>query len=168
MFEGDLGLVDPFWVHATSELRQLPLGPYLQLIPVQGLPDVEGLISGRLTLAGPLKDPAQLKVEVEFPQFHLSMASYELQNVSPLQFSYQAGLATIDQLSLRGAETELEIEGTVDLGGSQNINLKMERAMNLLVMNSFLPSGAMAGQLQLGNRHRGLFETTPHRRELPI
>jgi len=149
LFEGDLGLVDPFWVHATSELRQLPLGPYLQLIPVQGLPDVEGLISGRLTLAGPFKDPAQLKVEVEFPQFHISMASYELQNVSPLKLSYQAGLATIDQLSLRGAETELEIEGTVDLGKSQNINLKMEGAMNLLVMNSFLPSGAMAGQLQL-------------------
>ena len=152
LFEGQLGLVDPYWVHATSELRQLPLGPYLQLIPVQGLPDVEGLISGRLTLAGPVKDPAQLKVEVEFPQFNLSMAGYELKNVSPLQFSYQAGLATIDRLSLRGAETELEIEGTVDLGESQSINLKMEGAMNLLVMNSFLPSflpSAMAGQLQL-------------------
>ncbi len=149
LFEGQLGLVDPFWVHATSELRQLPLAPYLQLLPVQGLPDIEGLISGRLTLAGPLKDPAQLKVEVELQQFNLSMAGYELKNVSPLQFSYQAGLATIDRLSLRGAETELQIEGTVDLGESQNINLKMEGAMNLLVMNSFLPSGAMAGQLQL-------------------
>jgi translocation and assembly module TamB len=149
LFEGSLGLVDPYQVQATSELRQLPLGPYLQLIPVQGLPDVEGLISGRLTLAGPLKDPAQLRVEVEFPQFNLSMAGYELKNVSPLQLSYKAGLATIDQLSLSGAETELQIDGTVDLGESQSIDLKLDGAMNLLVMNSFMPSGAMAGQLQL-------------------
>ena len=149
LFEGDLGLSDPYRVQATSELRQLPLGPYLQLLPVQGLPDVEGVISGRLTLAGPLLDPAQLKVEVAFPQFNLSMAGYELHNVGPLQFSYDAGLVTIDQLSLRGTDTELEIEGTVDLRGNQNINLKMEGAMNLLVMNSFLPTGAIAGQLQL-------------------
>ncbi len=149
LFEGNLGLVDPYQVQATSELRQLPLGPYLQLIPIQGLPDVEGLISGRLTLAGPLKDPAQLSVEMEFPKFNLSMAGYELKNVSPLQLSYQAGMATIDQLSLSGEETELQIDGTVDLGESQSIDLKMEGAMNLLVMNSFMPSGAMAGQLQL-------------------
>lgn len=149
LFEGNLGLVDPYQVQATSELRQLPLGPYLQLIPIQGLPDVEGLISGRLTLAGPLKDPAQLSVEMEFPEFNLSMAGYELKNVSPLQLSYQAGMATIDQLSLSGEETELQIDGTVDLGESQSIDLKMEGAMNLLVMNSFMPSGAMAGQLQL-------------------
>ena len=149
LFEGNLGLVDPYQVQATSELRQLPLGPYLQLIPIQGLPDVEGLISGRLTLAGPLKDPAQLSVEMEFPKFNLSMAGYELKNVSPLQLSYQAGMATIDQLSLSGEETELQIDGTVDLRESQSIDLKMEGAMNLLVMNSFMPSGAMAGQLQL-------------------
>ena len=149
LFEGDLGLADPYRVQATSELRQLPLGPYLKLLPVQGLPDVEGVISGRLSLAGPLLDPAQLKVEVAFPQFNLSMAGYELHNVGPLQFSYDAGLATIDQLSLRGADTELEIEGTVDLRGIQNINLKLEGAMNLLVLNSFLPTGAMAGQVQL-------------------
>lgn len=149
LFEGELGLSDPYRVQATSELRQLPLGPYLQLLPVQGLPDVEGVISGRLTLTGPLLDPAQLKVEVAFPQFNLSMAGYELHNVGPLQFTYDAGLVTIDQLSLRGTDTELEIEGTVDLRGNQNINLKMEGAMNLLVMNSFLPTGAIAGQLQL-------------------
>jgi translocation and assembly module TamB len=149
LFEGALGLVAPYPVRAKSELKQLPLAPYLRLIPAQGLPDVEGLISGRLTLAGPLKDLAQLRVEVEFPQFNLSMAGYELNNVSPLRFSYEAGLATIDQLSLSGAETELQIDGTVDLGESQNIDLKMEGAMNLLVMNSFMPSGAMAGQLQL-------------------
>jgi translocation and assembly module TamB len=149
LFEGNLGLMEPYPVQATSELRQLPLGPYLQLIPVQGLPDVEGLISGRLTLAGPLKDPSQLRVEVAFPQFNLSMAGYELKNVSPLRISYQAGLATIDQLSLSGAETELQINGTVDLGKSQSVDLKMEGAMNLLVMNSFMPSGAIAGQLQL-------------------
>jgi translocation and assembly module TamB len=88
-------------------------------------------------------------VEVEFPQFNLSMAGYELKNVSPLQLSYKAGLATIDQLSLSGAETELQIDGTVDLGESQSIDLKLDGAMNLLVMNSFMPSGAMAGQLQL-------------------
>ena len=149
LFEGQLGLVDPYWINATSELKEVSLGPYLQLIPAQDLPDVGGLVSGRLTLTGPLKDPAELSVEVAFPQFDLSLATYQLKNLNPLRLSYKAGLLTLDQLSLSGEESELQIRGTIDLGGSRSIHLEMEGTMNLLVMNSFLPSGAMAGQVQL-------------------
>ena len=119
LFEGQLGLVDPYWINAASELKEVSLGPYLQLIPAQDLPDVDGLVSGRLTLTGPLKDPAKLSVEVAFPQFNLSLATYQLKNLNPLRLSYRAGLLTLDQLSLSGEESELQIGGTIDLGKAE-------------------------------------------------
>ncbi|MFQ5928815.1 MAG: translocation/assembly module TamB domain-containing protein [Acidobacteriota bacterium] len=149
LFNGQVGLVEPYPVAATLELKQFPLHPYVQLISARNLPDIGGFVTGRLTLAGPLKDPTTLAVDVALLQLKLSVAGYELHNTGPVKLSYQGRTLSIDHLNLSGAQTELQIVGAVDLGENRSVNLEMKGMVNLLAFNSFLASGTTAGQLQL-------------------
>ncbi len=52
-------------------------------------------------------------------------------------------------MSLSGSGTELNLSGSVGLGESPNLDLRLDGQASLLLLNSFLDSGATSGQLRL-------------------
>ena len=148
LFEGTVGLLAPHPLDGSLYLEKIPIGPYLALLgydPGQ----LEGLVSGKARCTGPLLEPTKIKGEGSFSEIELSLSGHRLGNSSPLRLVYQEETLTIDPLSLSGPETRLNLSGSVGLGESPNIDLRLDGEANLLILNSFLDRGATSGQLRL-------------------
>ncbi|MCY3777106.1 MAG: translocation/assembly module TamB domain-containing protein, partial [Candidatus Aminicenantes bacterium] len=147
--EGRLDRREPYTLQAGAELKEVPLKPCLDLLSPETLSAVDGILTGRLTVAGPLLDPARLDVQAELSDVTLSLSGYELRNRSPLQLAYSHPTLQVSPFRLRGERTDLQIGGRLDLGESKSVNLEITGPVNLVASNTFLPAGAVAGQLRL-------------------
>ena len=148
LFEGTVGLLAPHPLDVSLHLEKIPIGPYLALLgydPGQ----FEGLVSGKARCTGPLLEPTKIQAEGSFPEIELSLSGHRLENSSALRLVYQEETLRIDPLSLSGSGTQLNLSGSVGLGESPNIDLRLDGQANLLILNSFLDSGATSGQLRL-------------------
>ena len=147
--EGRLDRREPYTLQAGAGLKDVPLKPYLDLLALEAPSDVEGILTGRLTVAGPLFDPGRLEVRAELSDLTLSLSGYELRNRSPLQLVYSQPGLQVSPFRLGGEQTELQIGGRWDPGESKNPGIEISGLVNLTAFNTILPAGAMAGQLRL-------------------
>ena len=147
--EGRLDRREPYTLQAGADLKEVPLKPCLDLLFPETLSDVDGNLTGRLTVAGPLFDPERLEVQAELSDVTLSLSGYELRNRSPLQLAYTHPTLQVSPFRLRGERTDLQISGRLDLGESRSVNIEITGPVNLVASNTFLPAGAAAGQLRL-------------------
>ena len=147
--EGRLDRREPFTLQAGTDLRDVPLKPYLDLLSLEAPSDVEGIMTGRLTVAGPLFDPGRLEARAELSDLTLSLSGYELRNRSPVQLAYSRPGLQVSPFRLGGEQTELQIGGRWNLDESKNSGIEISGPVNLMALNSILPAGAMAGQLRL-------------------
>ena len=148
LFEGTVGLLAPHSLDVSLYLEKIPIASYLALLgysPGQ----FDGLVSGEARCTGPLLEPTKIRGEGVFPEIELSLSGHRLANSSPLSLVYQEETLRIDPLSLSGSGTELNLSGSVGMGESPNIDLRLDGQANLLILNSFLDSGAASGQLRL-------------------
>ena len=147
--EGRLDRREPYALQAGADLKEVPLKPFLDLLSPETLSHVDGILTGRLTVAGPFFDPARLDVQAELSDVTLSLSGYELRNRNPLQLAYSHPTLQVSPFRLRGERTDLQIGGRLDLGESKSVNIEITGPVNLVASNTFLPAGAVAGQLRL-------------------
>ena len=148
-WEGELSLVEPYMLISKVDVNRFPLIPTLKLIRFQETASVDGFFTGTLLLSGPLDDPEKLIVEATVPEMRLLLGGYQLQTNDPLSLSYRGQILTLNRFALSGSDTEIDIKGTIDLSQRPNLNLEMRGAVNLLAVNSLLPKGTTAGELDL-------------------
>ena len=147
--DGRLDRRQPYTLQAGADLKDVPLRPFLDLLSLELPFDVEGIMTGRLTVAGPLFDPGRLEARAELSDLTLSLSGYELRNRSPLQLAYSRPGLQVSPFRLGGEQTELQIGGRWDPGDSENPGIEISGPVNLTAFNTILPAGAMAGQMRL-------------------
>ena len=145
--EGRLGRREPYTLQAGVDLEEMPLKPFLDLLSLETPSGVEGRLTGRLTVAGPVSDPLRLEVQAELSDLVLSLSGHELRNRSPLQLAYSRPTLQVSPFLLHGEQTKLQIGGRLDLGESKSVNVELSGPVNLVVSNTFFPVGTVAGQL---------------------
>ena len=148
LFEGTVGLLAPHPLDLSLYLEKIPIGPYLTLLGYSS-GQFKGVVSGKARCTGPLLEPAKIQGEGSFSEIELTLSGHRLENSSPLRLVYQEETLRIDPLSLSGSGTQLNLSGSVGLAESPTIDLRLDGQANLLILNSFLDSGATSGQLRL-------------------
>lgn len=146
---GQAQLAEPYSMKGVLQMDQTPIGPYLQLLPLPNLPQIEGTVSGRIDIDGRWREPSDLRIRADLPRLNLSMADYDLTNMEPVRMNYRNETLTIESSRFQGSQTEFRMGGTISLTGERSVNLHTQGAVNLLILNSFLPVGRTAGQLEL-------------------
>jgi len=109
-------------------------------------------IGGTITVSGPVAKPEQLSGTAEFNQVDVVLEGIELKSAEPLRASLHDGVASLDQLHIMGADTDLRAGGTVQIFGDSNaqggkINLTSNGSVSMKIAHTFDPDLISSGKV---------------------
>lgn len=148
---GTVSLHAPFDLQATMQLQRTPVAPYLNLIPSQRLPKIDGNISGQIRISGPLADLKRLFLKADFSRLSLSSSGFDVENATAVKVSLQEGKLELEPARFKGPETEIQAGGSLGLEDGLPLDLRLNGKVNLRLFNNFVSSGALSGELSLSD-----------------
>jgi translocation and assembly module TamB len=147
--ELSLGLASPFPLHGKASIKDIDLTPFLlsalHLKEFSG----HGEVAGDVTVSGALKEPQGLVFDARLTHLIFNYQSVQLENVGPIHFRSSKELFEIDPATLHGADTNLQLEGSVGFGGSRPVNLHLNGALDLRLLTGFFPNVDARGPAQI-------------------
>jgi len=102
-------------------------------------------LAGDITLAGPLRQPQQLKVAGTVTDLMVDLENIKLRNDGPARFSASREAVNIETLRLIGEGTDLSLGGIASLVGDQRLDLKAKGSVNLKLIESYDPDFTASG-----------------------
>jgi translocation and assembly module TamB len=124
---------------AKITLSNLDINPYLQLFSVSGVRG-DSIISGNVTVNGPLAKPQQLNGDAELSRIAITSQGVTLGTEGGLRASLQDGIAQLQPLHITGGGTDVHAEGRAALfGANRLLNAKADGTLNLQVAHTFDP-----------------------------
>jgi hypothetical protein len=149
---GSLALDDRYDANLHWDFIQSSLDPYLKFFGPEFSRYTRAIISGSLDVKGPLKVPDELAVSTSIDDATLTLFDYELKNDGPVRLSFAEDAFRVDQLRLRGRDTNLTLTGRANRG-ARTWDLAASGNASLAILQLFFPvtaSGAATLDASLG------------------
>jgi len=145
----DLGLTDPFPLTGKASIKNIDLDPFLlSALHVKEFSG-HGEVAGNIAISGSLKQPQSLTADARFSHLVLNYENVRLENVGDVHFRSSRESLEIDPVTLQGADTNLRVAGSVGFSGVRNVNLKLDGAMDLRLLDGFAPGLETQGTAQI-------------------
>ena len=144
-----INLTGDYITQATLDTKSIPLQPLLATYAPAQAANLGGVTAVHATLQGPLKNWKQLEAHVTLPELKVNYAnSVQLAAASPVHIDYTHGLIALQKVSIRGTDTDLQIQGTIPTVGNRHIELLLLGTMNLQIAQLLNPDYKSSGQLR--------------------
>ena len=134
--EGNVQLRDDWAASADVQFTDLDVNAALRTY-LRGQLTGHSIASGDVRVEGPLRRPADIRVDGTLNAFSLAVENVKLSNQGPVGFAISAGSFQLDHLRLVGEDTDLSANGTVQLAGDHSIDLHARGRANLKLVQSF-------------------------------
>jgi translocation and assembly module TamB len=144
---GEVGLHDPYPATASVNVRGLPIRPLLAACTGSLPPGVRGQTELHAMISGPLKKPQEIRAEVQIPALDVEYQEVRLSLAEPTRIDYAKGTASIAKTEIRGAGTELTLEGTIPFENPAALNLAANGSINLNLLQNFETGFQSSGQI---------------------
>jgi translocation and assembly module TamB len=146
-----------FLTQARLTFSEFDIDPLLRLSKIEGL-TAHSSIEGQLTLSGPLKEPKRLNGEANISQFAISMSGVPLQSDGPVHAIMKNGTLSLDPLHITGDNTNLRVQGTLNVFGKGDLGLHSEGEVNLKIAQTLNPDVVSSGRMDFTVDARGTME----------
>ncbi len=123
---------------ATLNFSKFNIGGLLQMAHINGLTG-ESDIEGTVNLAGPLARPEQMRGEARIQQLAVTIAGVHLKSEGGLHASIDNSKINLDPLHVKGEETDLHVQGSLDLAGKQQLDIAANGSINLKLAETVDP-----------------------------
>ncbi len=144
-----VNLTGEYFAQATLDTQLIPLQPLLATYAPAQAANLSGDTAIHAMLQGPLKDWKQLEAHVTLPELKLNYGnSVQLAAASPIHMDYTHGLIALQKVSIRGTDTDLQLQGTIPTVGNRPIELLLLGTVNLQIAQLFDSDYASSGQLR--------------------
>lgn len=147
--EAQVHLTGEELVDATIDTPQISLAPIFAIFAPEEEPALTGETELHVVLHGPLKNARQLEAHVKLPLLKLAYNNAIQVSASPIQADLQNGTATLKPVTLRGTDTELNIQGSFPVGTQNPASIKAQGTVNLAIVQIFDPDLHASGQIKL-------------------
>ena len=142
-------LTGDYIADATLDTQSIPLQPLLATYAPAESGKLRGTTELHATLHGPLKQWKQLQIHATLPELKLNYGtSVQLAATAPIQLDYTHGLIALQKTSIRGTDTDLQIQGTVPTIGNRPIEVMLLGTMNLQIAQLLDPDYKSSGQVR--------------------
>ncbi len=147
---GTVRLTGDYLADASIDTQPIPLGPIVSLY----MPTQAGSLTGQTelhaTLKGPLKNKALIDAHAVIPSLQVNYKNIvQVGAAQPIHLDYTNGVLNLQRTSIRGTDTNLEIQGSVPVAdASKPMSLLLLGNVNLQIAQLFSPDIASSGQLQ--------------------
>jgi translocation and assembly module TamB len=153
-----LGLADPYPLSGKVSIKNIDLDPFL--LAALHLKEFSGHANadGDISVNGSLKQPQSILVDANLSRLAMNYANVRLENSGPVHFRSTKDSLEIDPVTLRGADTNLQIAGSVQFAGRRAVALRLNGAMDLRLISGFMPNLDARGPAQINASFEGTLE----------
>ena len=118
-------------------------------------------IRGQVQLNGPLLDSRHLQMEANLDQFSATVNGILLSTYNPVRASLHEGLLRLYPVHIRGKDTDLKLQGTVQMFGVHTLRAHGEGGVNAALVKTFSDDVTASGHIEFLADARGTWEH-PH------
>ncbi|MGO9776910.1 MAG: translocation/assembly module TamB domain-containing protein [Terracidiphilus sp.] len=127
---GQTALTGDYATQAKVEFSRLNIGALFKLAHVEGLSG-ESALAGTVTIEGPLARPEEMRGEARIQQLAVTVAGVPLQSEGGLHATLDHALIHLEPLHVTGAETDLQVQGSLSLKDKNELDVAASGAINL-------------------------------------
>lgn len=153
-----LGLDAPYPLGGKVSIKNIDLDPFLltalHLEKFNGSANADGDIS----LHGSLKQPESIVVDANLSRLAMNYANVHLENTGPVRFRSTKDSLEIEPVTLRGTDTNLQVGGAVQFAGRRTIGLRLNGALDLRLISSYVPDLEARGPAQINASIEGTLD----------
>jgi len=145
---------------ASLDTQAIPFQPLLAIYAPEHAAELSGETEIHATLHGPLKNKNLLEAHVTIPTLKMAYGSnIQLAAASPIHADYKNGVVDVQRATIKGTDTDLQIQGTIPISGLAPSNTPMSVMMlgtvNLQLAQLFDPDVRTAGELKFNINSTG-------------
>jgi hypothetical protein len=153
---GTIALNDTYDSKLNLRFTDTSIDPYLKFV-AQEVPYMKAIVSGSLSVAGPLADTARLTVNAVVDKADITLFAYAITNNGDIRLSLKNNIFGLDQVSFQGAGTSLTLSGTVD-SDARTADVRANGQANLEALQGFYPEVSASGNASLTANLTGSFD----------
>jgi hypothetical protein len=151
---GRIALTPTMEADLTFNVADTSLDPYLRAFNPQLSPYTTAIASGTVRLVGQLADVDALVVDAAVDRLDLRFFDYRLRNAMPVRLALDRHTVRITDMRLVGEETQLDIEGDINLH-DERIAVTLTGDAGLGLLQGFSPDLRSSGRATLEARLEG-------------
>jgi translocation and assembly module TamB len=144
-----LGLKDPMPVDGNVSINNISLDPYLlsalHLEKFAG----HGTADGDITVKGELQHPENIVVDGTFTRLVLTYENVQLENSGPIHLTSTRDSLKILSATLKGANTNVDLSGSVQFTGRRTLAMKMNGSVDLRLLSAYIPGVDVNGHVEM-------------------
>jgi translocation and assembly module TamB len=153
-----LGLADPYPLSGKVSIKNIDLDPFL--LAALHLKEFSGHANadGDISVNGSLKQPQSIIVDANLSRLAMNYANVRLVNTGPVHFRSTKDSLEIDPVTLTGADTNLQIAGSVQFAGRRAVALRLNGSLDLRLISGFVPNLDARGPAQINASFEGTLD----------
>ncbi len=129
---------------ATVNFARFNIGALLEMAHVRGLTG-ESDLEGTINLEGPLAHPGQMRGEARIKDLSATIAGVHLHSQGGLHASMENSKVSLDPLHVTGEQTDLQIQGSLNLADNQRLDAAASGSINLQLLETVDPDVTASG-----------------------
>jgi translocation and assembly module TamB len=153
-----LGLADPYPLSGKVSIKNMNLDPFLLTAMHLGKLDGHANADGDISVNGSLKQPESIVIDANLSRLALNYANVRLENTGPVHLRSSKDSLEIEPATLRGTDTNLQIEGSVRFTGKRTLGLRLNGAVDLRLISGFAPNFDARGPAQINASFEGTLD----------
>lgn len=153
-----LALAQPYALNGKLTIKNINLDPFLitalHLEKFSGHADADGDIA----LNGSLLHPESIVADANFSRLAVNYANMHLENTGSVHFRSTRDALEIEPVTFHGAETNLQIAGSIQFAGRRALGLRLNGALDLRLLGGFIPQLDARGPAQVNAAFEGTLD----------
>lgn len=140
-----LGLSQPYSLNGKVSIKNINLDPYLiSALHMENF-NGHGTADGDIIVNGDLQSPGSLVLDGNFSRLVLTYGGVQLENSGPVHLTSSRDSLTIENVSLKGTDTNAEIAGSIQFTGRRLISLKLNGSVDLRLLSGYVSDVSTTG-----------------------
>ena len=112
-------------------------------------------VDGTFAISGALRQADSFQVDADITRATLSYDFVQLENEGPLRFAYKRNEVTVEQVHLHGADTDLQLGGSLRFDGNRPMNFTLVGSVDLRLLKGIMPDLTEQGRADLNVAMKG-------------
>jgi hypothetical protein len=145
---GRIAMTNAMETDLTLSVADTSLDPYIRTFNPGVSPYTTAVASGNIRVTGHLGNIDELIVETTVDRLDLRLFEYQVRNAAPIRLALDRNTIRIEEMRLVGEDTQLDIEGTINLD-DERIAVRATGDAGLGILQGFVPNIRSSGRASL-------------------
>ena len=145
----DVEMGGDYPITAEATVQQIDFDPFIRSALHLSRLNGHSLVDGHFAVAGFGARPETIAVEANLSRITFDYENIKLENVGAVRLTYRQDEVRVEQASLRGTDTNFQLSGSARFSGDRALALRLDGAVSLQLLGSFVPRLETTGRAQV-------------------